>query len=65
MSLSDEERAVIYELIDELLRDFDDVSEEWIEGYITTGDAIITQKRIREAIHTYRAELEADLKSKT
>lgn len=55
--MSDEERAVIYELIDELLIEFDDIQEEWMEGYITTGEAIQKQANIRNQIREYREAL--------
>jgi len=57
--MSEEERGVIYELIDELLREFDDIQEEWIEGYITTGEAIAKQESVREALRGLRLELMA------
>jgi len=63
--MSDEERAVIYELIDELLTDFDSVQDDWIEGYITTGEAISRQKDLREGIRALRAELRAEDSTKT
>jgi len=56
--MSDEERAVVYELIDELLREFDKVSRDWLEGYITTGEAVSDQQEIRAKIRELRYELE-------
>jgi len=55
--MSEEEREVIRELIDEALRDFDNVQEEWLEGYITTGEAIEQQRHLREIIRRLRDEL--------
>jgi len=56
--MSDEELAVVYALIDELLRELDGVIRYCLEVYITTGAAIDNQRIIREKIHELRAELE-------
>jgi len=58
--MSDEERAVIYEQIDDLLATFDNVQEEWIEGYITTGEAIEQQNQLRAWIRALRDELRTE-----
>lgn len=55
--MSDELHAVIEAEIDELLRDFDNVSEEWREGYLTTGEAIHLQQEIRRILADLRNEL--------
>lgn len=55
--MSEELRAVVEAEIDELLRDFDNVTEEWHEGYITTGEAIEEQRLILEVLTNLRDEL--------
>jgi len=55
--MSDELRAVIEAEIDELLRDFDNVSEEWQEGYLTTGEAIELQQEISRILAELRDEI--------
>ena len=55
--MSEEERDVICELINEAIRDFYYVQFEWREGYITTGEAIERQNQLIQIIRKLRAAL--------
>jgi len=58
--MSNEERAALHKLVEEWLRDFDAVQDEWVEGYLSINVAIELMRHLRKRIHELLAALEND-----
>jgi len=58
--MSDEERTYLCKWIEELLRDYDAIQDEWVEGYLSVDEAAELQHNLRERISELRTALEGN-----